>query len=354
MELNPQSLNLNPSIVQSVAAVLPDHYARRTAPSILSTTTTGGRRTLVTPSGLEVVINGAPRSIPQANIDLATAANWDTAYAAWATAANRIGKDLYLYATLDRLIVSPNATVPTGYTADSSRKIIGFQCVPADIVGVAASHEAYGFLAGDIAYPSIWDLLFRPECAPEGMSWDPKVNLWVDIWLQSGTGTTTASVMGGTITDTREQYNHAKDFAAVGKRMLDIAEFEITASGSPEAVNIAGSADPVVTGATLATNGASQVSHRFCWQMTGVMYQWCRDTGYRNDDASYSGAWSWKSTGGAGQQYTQGAIGAVGLLAGGFWPDGSYCGSRCRRANDARSAASAISGSRGCARSRGA
>lgn len=350
MELNPRALNLNPSIIRSVAAVLPAHYARRTEPEILSTSTTAGRRTLVTPADLEVEIGGFSRTIPQQNIDL-NIAGWDPSYLSMATAANRIGKDIYLYATVDRLIPSLNSTAPTGYTASSSRKIMGFQCVPADIVGVAASHGAYGFLAGDIAYPSLWDLLFRPECSPEGMAWDPKVQLWVDMWLQSGTGLSTASVIGGTITDTREQYNHARDFAAVGKRMLDIAEFEITAMGSPEAVNIAGSADPVITGATLATNDASQVSDRFCWQMTGVMYQWCRDTGYRNDDAGYVGTWSWKSTGGAGQQYTQGGSGAIGLLAGGFWTFGSYCGSRCRYASNARTNTNAYSGSRGCARS---
>ena len=331
-----------------ISDIYPTFYQREYLASILSYSTTAGRRTLVVPK-TSLIVGTNELTVQSENLDLDTAQNWDTAYTSYATAANRIGKDVYLYATPDRLIISPNATVPTGYTANTSRKIIGFQCVPANIVGVAASHGAYGFLAGDIAYPSIWDLMFRPACGPEGMCWDPKVNLWVDIWLQSGTGQTTASVMGATITDTREQYNHAKDFAAVGKRMLDIAEFEITAAGSPEAVNIAGSADPVVTGATLATNGVSQVSDVFCWQMTGVLYQWCRDTGYRNDDASYSGAWSWKSTGGAGQQYTQGGSGAVGLLAGGFWTAGSVCGSRCRSANAVRTSAYSYYGSRGCA-----
>lgn len=331
--------------------IYPNFYKRAALPSISSSSTSSGRRSLAL-SNISLVVGTSDLTIPASEFDLDVSTNWDTAYSAYATAANRVGKDIYVYATANGIILSPNSTVPTGYTTLTSRKIGGFQCVPEDIVGVAASHGAYGFLAGDIAYPSIWDLMFRPECAPEGMCWDPKVNLWVDIWLQSGTGQTTASVMGATITDTREHYNHAKDFAAVGKRMLDIAEFEITAAGSPEAVNIAGSADPVITGATLATNGASQVSDRFCWQMTGVMYQWCRDTGYRNDDASYSGAWSWKTTGGAGQQYTQGGSGAVGLLAGGSWSIGTNCGSQCRNASRTRTNANASNGSRGCAQTK--
>lgn len=333
----------------SINSKIPNHFAYKTRPSIVSSSTSAGRRTLKVFAGTNGVLGTSTFNIPDdTSIDLDAAANWDSAYTSYATAENRAGKDFYLYATANGLILSPNATVPTGHTASNSRKIGGFQCVPANIVGVAASHGAYGFLAGDIAYPSIWDLMFRPACSPEGMAYDPKITQWVDIWLQSGTGSNTQSVMGATITDTREQYNHAKDFAAVGKRMLDVAEFEITAAGSPETANIAGSADPGVTGATLATNGASQVSDRFCWQMTGVMYQWCRDTGYRNDDVGYVGTYTWKSTGGAGLQYTQGGSGEVGLHAGGSWNAGSICGSRCRVASSARTSANANCGSRGC------
>ena len=84
-----------------------------------------------------------------------------------------------------------------------------------------------------------------------------KLDLWVDIYLQSGTGASTASVPGATITDTRIWNDHVDDLAAVGKVLLDDSEFQIVAEGSNQKTNIAGSADPVTTGGHRDTAGAT-------------------------------------------------------------------------------------------------
>lgn len=351
MELNPKALDLNPALLRAAAALLPAHYARSAPASILSASTEPGRRSLLTPADLAMDLGGSAIAIPQGTVDLNLAANWDSAYASYATAENRAGKDVYLYATPSRLILSPNATVPTGYTAANSRKIGGFHCLCLS-AGSISGHTLTDFLTGDILPASIWDLNWRPVCLPRGMVYSAAANVWVDIYLQSGTGLTTASVFGATITDTRDYWSHGDDLAAVGKRMLLDMEFSQIAYGSPEGTNIMGSADPVTTGGHVNTALTRIISHCGCEDCTGVMYQWC-DGGYvyRNDDASYSGAWSWKSAGSRGQQYTQGSSGAGGLPCGGSWGNGPNCGSRSRRPQYLRSYTGADVGCRGCATS---
>jgi len=404
-------------------------------------------------------------------MDLNTAANWDTTVGTdYTVAANRAGKDFYFYATINGIVLSANATVPTGYTADNSRKIGGFHCLCLS-VGTISGHSLTGFLTGDILPASIWDLNFRPVSSPEGMVFSAAADVWVDIYLQSGTALTTKSSYGATITDTRDYWSHGDDQAAVGKRLLFDQEFNQIAWGSPEQTNIAGLADVVTTGGHRDTNGATNgtstsavapstdisaaanqqrltialngtapvsvsfaptglntgaliaaalqvairaavpwaggltvtygatyvvscpgsagtsaaavitagssndctaalklgvanggvevngnlgkriISHIGCEDATGVMWQWI-DGGhvYLNHDSVYNGAWSYKSTNGRGQQYTQGTGGAVGLLAGGYWNRGSLCGSRSRSAAYARATADPTLGVRGCAR----
>lgn len=460
--------------MSSITIINPTLYYRESLPYILSSTTSAGRRTLVVSKGSSIVGSDVVVRSSATNLDLNNTAVWDDAQ--YATASNRAGKDFYLYQVSGGgLILSANSTVPTGYTISNSRKIGGFHCLCLS-VGTISGHTLTDFLTGDILPQSIWDLNFSPACSPEGMVYSAAADVWVDIYLQSGTGTSTLSAYGATITDTRSYWDHQDDLAAVGKRLLSDAEFSQVTLGSPEQVNIAGSADPVTTGGhrstTGATNGTStsasspstdisaaanpqQLTVALCgtapvavsfnpaglntgaliaaaiqtairsavpWaggltvtygttyviscpgsfgtsasviitsgtsndcttalklgvanggtevsgtlgrrlisnigveDCAGAMSQWV-DGGhiYRNHDSTYNGALSWKATGGSrGQQYTQGSDGAVGLLAGGHWAYGAYCGSRCRLANRTRTSADASYGSRGCARSRGA
>lgn len=328
----------------------PTYYRRERLPSILSNTTTDGRRT-VSISKTSLVTGGSDITIQPINIDLNIAASWDSAAQNMAVGANRAGSNIYVYATADKLIVSPNSTVPTGYTAANSRKIIGFHCLCLS-VGTISGHPLTDFVTGDILPASIWDLNWRPVCSPEGMVYSAAADVWVDIYLQSGTELTTASVYGATITDSRDYWSHGDDLAAVGKRMLFDMEFSQIAYGSPEGTSIMGSADPITTGGHVNTASRRIISNIGCEDCTGVMHQWI-DGGYvyRNEDASYAGAWSFKGAGSRGQQYTQGGYGAVGLLAGGSWALGSICGSRCRYAAFSRSRVAEAIGSRGCAKS---
>lgn len=330
----------------------PNAFFRPSLPSILSSVTAAGRRTIVIPAKTCGALTSSDFYFPSdISLDLDSTSVWDSAYTSYATPANRVGKDVYIYATVDGIILSPNSTVPTGYTGYNSRKIIGLHCLCADI-GTIAGHPLSGFIAGDILPASIWDLLHRPVCDPGGMVYSNQADLWVDIYLQSGTGAATSSTYGATITNTRVWMDHVDDMAAIGKRLLWDAEFQIIAEGSNQKTNIVGSADPVTTGGHIDTAGRRMISNIGCEDCCGAMSQWLLDQGYRNDDASYLGTWSWYMLpGNKGSLYKQGGTGDVKLLAGGTWNHGAYCGSRSRSANSFRWNAHSTLGARGCARS---
>lgn len=330
----------------------PNFYARPSLPALASTSTDAGRRTLVVPAKTAAALASADFYTAVAvSLDLSVAASWDTTSGTdYTVADNRAGKDFYLYATSGGLILSANSTVPIGHTASTSRKIAGFHCLCL-AVGAISGHPLTGFLAGDILPASIWDLAFRPTCSPVGMVYSDQADLWVDIYLQSGTGAATASTYGATITDTRVWMDHVDDLAAIGKRLLWDAEFQIIAEGSNQKTNIAGSADPVTTGGHVDTAGRRMISNIGCEDCCGAMNQWLLDQSYRNDDSSYLGTWSWYTLpGNKGSFYRQGGTGDVKLVAGGDWAAGACCGSRSRGANRSRWHAASSLGARGCAR----
>jgi len=333
------------------SSLLPNHFAYRSPATILSSASADGRRTLVIQTDLSMELNGRAITIPAKNIDLDIASNWDSTSQAYAVAATRAGKDVYLYATADKLILSANATVPSGYTAGTSRKIGGFHCLCLS-VGAISGHPLTGFLTGDILPATIWDLLHRPTCDPAGMFYSDRADLWVDIYLQSGTGAATASANGATITDTRVWMDHVDDLAAVGKRLLLDAEFQIIAEGSNQKTNIAGSVDQVTTGGHVDTAGRRMISNFGAEDCCGAMNQWLLDQSYQNESSTYNGAFgSYALPGNKGSLYRQGSIGDVKLVAGGHWASGAACGSRSRYANNSRWTASSAFAARGCAQS---
>lgn len=329
--------------------LFPNLYQR----SALATTT--GRNTLVLPSNLIIGL-GSATVIKQVatSIALNTAENWDSAYQSYATPATRAGKDVCVYVVSGgNFLLSPLTTNPTGYNNTTSRKIGGFHCLCLD-AGTIAFHSLTGYLTGDIIPYSMWDLNFKPSCpSPSGMVYSAYAGLWVDIYLQSGTGTSTASAFNGTITDTRIWNDHVDDFAAVGKRMLSDAEFQAIAEGSNQKTNILGSADPVTTGAHVDTASRRMISNIGCEDCCGVTYQWLLDTQFKIGglvDPTVDPAFSWYAIpGNKGSLYRQGTTGDAKLLAGGFWSAGSYCGSRSRYADGVRWFANSSIGSRGCA-----
>jgi len=330
---------------------------------------TGDRDVLVSPTdgfGVNINGNGYFKST-SSEYDLSVEATWDTiAGTDYRTPANRAGLNFYIYAcvpssgTVPDIKISVNSTTPTGYTSATARKIGGFHCVPATMVNLPVGHPFKSHVAGDIhcgdgRSGSIWDLMHRPRgiAAPEGMVWSEELSIWVGIYLVSGTGVNTASVNGGTISDTRTWLDFVDDLAAVGCRMPTDREFQIFAMGSNALTNIAGSADPGTTGHHLDTAGRSMISNCGCFDCCGVMYQWLSDQSFRIDgltDPTVDPAWSWEDLPGSkGSLYKQGTYGDVKLRAGGHWTDGSYCGPRCRLAYNSRWAAHSVIGARAVA-----
>ena len=134
----------------------------------LMTTGTGGvaKREILIHKGTQVAINN--------NLYVSTQDVILDASVQIPGASNRAGKDVYVYACVPTsgiepdFVLSLNSTVPTGYTADTSRKIGGFHCLCAD-VGTIANHPLSGYLAGDILPLSVWDLLHRAEAENLGL-----------------------------------------------------------------------------------------------------------------------------------------------------------------------------------------
>lgn len=344
-------------IVSQLLNVSKNHYSRSALPALLSSSTAAGRISLVVDESAVAVGNRMVMVRNPVTLNLSSAASWDAVTPTdYTVAANRAGKDFYLYALADRsLVVSANATAPAGHTTADSRKIGGFHCLCV-AVGTISGHTLTGFLAGDILPDSIWDITHLPICSPVGMVYAAQADIWVDIYLQSGTGETTASVNGATITDTRTWLDFVDDLAAVGKRLLWDAEFQIIAEGSNQKTNIVGSADPVTTTGHLDTAGRRMISNIGCEDCCGALYQWLLDTQFKIGglvDPTVDPAYSWYTLpGNKGSIYRQGTGGDIKLLAGGPWNYGTACGSRCRAASGERWLTGTNLGSRGCARSR--
>ena len=323
---------------------------------------TPNKTTVTIPAGMQVAINGALYVTTAA-----TTLNLDS----FITAANRKGKDVYVYAcvptsgTQPVFVASLNSTVPSGYTAATSRKIGGFHCLCAD-VGTISGHTLSGYVAGDILPASVWDLLFRAESENEGMVFIG--GHWYDIYLPSYASSKLQSVYGGTIVDGESAMPmHGERFAEyaglVNKRLICRDEFLVIAKGSNERTSIANSADPNTTGGHKDTAGRRMISNYGLEDCCGVLWQWTRDTWgafnvlsnpavYSNQGgisamaqdqsagqqgAHYPNSYGWQTDGRGtsnylidGEQSIYGnAYGTlVRALVGGDWAAGSDCGSR--------------------------
>jgi hypothetical protein len=262
------------------------------------------------------------------------------------TGALAAGTDYYVYACTDGTTlsfkVSANSTNPTGFDAAHSRKLGGFHTLCA-AVGTISGHTLTGYATSDILPQSIWDLKHRARNLNNaGMVYDTKSQIWVDIYLASGTGASTLSANGGTISDTRNWMDFVDDGGAVGKRLLTDPEFQMIAAGSNEETNIAGSADPVTTGGHVDSASRRMISNIGCEDCVGVMFQWLADS-----SASYTGTTRYWGNlpGGKGSIYTVFTAdpGAdvvdnndfgmdVKLIAGGNWNNEPAAGSRSRNA----------------------
>ena len=304
-------------------------------------------------------------SFSNVTLDVSSATDWDTTDPTnYSTAANRAGLDFYIYACIPtigrtpKFLLSVNATYPTGYDADTSRKIGGFHCLCVN-VGTISNHTLTGYLAGAILPASVWDLKHRALSGNNaGMVYDDATGKWYGIYLPSLSGSNAVSVYNATISDTINWFDAVDKCANSSCRLLKDDEFTACADGSPEGTNIYGSADPVTTGGHVNTASRRIISNIGCEDCAGVLWQWLDEQSYRfdaatvhthaltasgeaetatsgNPSADVAPAWSWKAqTGGKGSLYTQGTYGTTKLLAGGAWYGAAYCGSRARHASN--------------------
>ena len=313
---------------------IPSLYERDTKITGGASTSATTRRTLViTPASSTIAVNisGAMRIIPASqSMDLDTAGNWDSA--TYATAANRAGKDFYIYAcenggaTAPLLILSNNATTPASGT--TPRKIGGFHCLCVN-VGTIAGHTLTGYIVGDILPQSVWDLKWKPKnITPEGMIYSPTANIWVDIYLLNSSYTSTYATGAGALVSTNWM-NFVDGVGSVGKRLLRDFEFQLIAAGGNEQTNITGSAWTATRGGHVDTASRRMISNIGCEDCAGLIWQWLDEQSYWY--AAPAAAW-FTTEGSKGQMYMQHSTGDVKLLAGGYWAEGTYCGSRSRNA----------------------
>lgn len=284
---------------------------------------TSNKTSIVIPKNMRININGEAY-ISTRNVTLNTSTLGE----------NLAGKDVYIYAlagsgTEPDFVLSLNSTVPTGYTAENSRKIGGFHCLCKD-VGVIEGHTLSGYVAGDILPATRWDLLHRPKGEPEGFAYEELTDCWIAIYLPSWDGTKLVSVYNGVIADgssTKKWHGEAfyEQFAKQGMRLVWRHEFQMGAKGSNEQTSIQGSSDPNTTGGHVDTAGRRMISNIGLEDCCGVLWQFSMDLGFAGgsdwtnsvynpsvDDRSY------------GQTY--GTL--YRLLLGSYWDKGSYCGSR--------------------------
>jgi hypothetical protein len=326
------------------------------------------RRTVNIPA-VQLRINATVYTLSTATtLDADTTGSWASNETSKATAANRNGEDVYVYAvepssgTTPNFCLSSNSTYPNGTvggvtaSATNSRKIGGFHCLCVD-VGTISGHSLTGYLDGDILPRSVWtQASHRPTSNPEGMVYVGN-KLWADIYLASNT-TTLESSYGGTIVDGASNpdyhwYNFVERFAEIEKRLPTQAEFMALAIGSNEETNISGSADPVTTGGHSDTASRRMISNIGCEDCAGVLFQWANETGSNGAASSYlvQDTSSDTSTydGRVGLEINRGQGHSVpnrGLL-GAKWSDGAICGSRGVNFNNSPLALSDALGSRG-------
>ena len=302
---------------------------------------------------IKLTINGAVRNFYNKDtIELNVLDILDTGTALTA------GKDYYIYLIQNPTThafsykVSLNASFPSGETVENSYKIGGFHTLCVSVTSANApalpsnslwtSHPAIGYNAGDIIPNSIWCETHRPACPnPAGMVYIDLLDLWVDIYLQSGRDKTTASAFGATVTDSRTPIQHLWDMQQNGKRLARDAEFMIFAEGSNQKTAIKGAAapNPKTAGGHLDTANKRMISGYFVEECCGYLWQWL-------DEVGFNGQQNWASYGDEGtrgQCYGMNYI----LWAGGYWYDSTNCGSRSRNSGGPRSRVAAYSGGRG-------
>ena len=347
-------------------ADIPNFYERESLFTMSS-----DRIKIITPSRLLVNINNHGYIAEQSyTLNINSTAYYDSASVSMATASSRIGKNIYIYAVekpnteVPGFVLSANSTVPSGYTASTSRKLGGFHCLCAN-AGTIAGHPYSGYTAGNILPLSIWDLKHRPIASPEGMVWVEEIGKWVDIYLNSWDGTKLASVYNGVIACGNSNSNHmwngekfVEYLAKVKKTLPTRDEFSTFSKQSNERTNISRSANPVRTGGHMDTNSLRMISNYSLEDCCGVVYQWTTNLvddvpGSNYTEKSYWMSWyNWNTDSvfkdGVNSPQCGDSYGLLRRIAtGGAYNSGTHAGSRCVRMDLLSANNLNVSGARG-------
>ena len=308
---------------------------------------TSNKTSIVIPKNMRININGEAY-ISTHNVTLNTSTLGE----------NLAGKDVYIYAlagsgTEPDFVLSLNSTVPTGYTAENSRKIGGFHCLCKD-VGIIEGHALSGYVAGDILPATRWDLEHRPKGSPEGFAYEELTDCWIAIYLPSWDGTKLVSVYNGVIADgssAKKWHGEAfyEQFVKQGMRLVWRHEFQMGAKGSNEQTNIQGSSDPNTTGGHVDTAGRRMISNIGLEDCCGVLWQFAMDLGFAGGsgwtNSVYHSAVDDRSYG-----QTYGTL--YRLLLGSRWFPGAFCGSRSADCGDSSASVGVDISSRGASEPR--
>lgn len=164
--------------------VLPGTYTRDQAWAAKAFTISADRYVLLTPNRLAVDVNGTLLALlTQSALDLSLVETWDTTSGTdYTLAANRAGRDFYVYAclaggTVLQLVVSANTTYPNGYSVTTSRKVAGFHCLCAAVrhdLTLSAWAATTAISLGATRRASTWDgRLYRCSTAGTTGSTEP-------------------------------------------------------------------------------------------------------------------------------------------------------------------------------------
>lgn len=308
---------------------------------------TSNKTSIVIPKNMRININGEAY-ISTRNVTLNTSTLGE----------NLAGKDVYIYAlagsgTEPDFVLSLNSTVPTGYTAENSRKIGGFHCLCKD-VGVIEGHTLSGYVAGDILPATRWDLEHRPKGNPEGFAYEELTDCWIAIYLPSWDGTKLVSVYNGVIADgssTKKWHGEAfyEQFTKQGMRLVWRHEFQMGAKGSNEQTSIQGSSDPNTTGGHVDTAGRRMISNIGLEDCCGVLWQFSMDLGFAGGSGWTNSVYN-SSVDDRSYGQTYGTL--YRLLLGSRWAIGAHCGSRSAHCNVSSASVDVNSSSRGASEPR--
>ena len=271
------------------------------------------------------------------------------------TGAFTVGRDYYIYLCdtgnpqdAGRIVISLNATFPSGWNAITSRKIGGFHFgvnrrintagQPVNSAGVAFGDNWEANTFNGIVPRSIWTLQHRPKCDPEGMVYLTG-GVWVDIYQSSddGAGGFLSRHNATPITGTEglNCYAFIERMLQTGKRLLTHQEFIQAAMGSPQGEAGAGNNNNAwANGTARALTGTvvRAVSAVGCRDCVGNVWEWLNDmigSGIQNAPAT-TGAWrNPMPDQGFGQLWLWNENDFRALVAGGSWGNAANAGARC-------------------------